>query len=304
MIKLLKQFLLALLLVPALSVAQEKETNYVWLPWTGSGLEATCRALWAEYDVMYNSNSIIISKPGDPNGVIAIQDMLNHPKERKFMCGISSQYTSRFLNYAPIPYDLTKIEPMISLVRAPVIWLTPLKNNSKNYKELIAYFKSLDRPINVGLSVASQQTITRYLEEVNGVKINVIYYKNITQAFPSLADGTLDLTFSNRPFDMPDKFRMLGYVSSFPQKGLGNITDLGQEVPEFKRLAQFQNISVLTTMDPAMKKLMTERLKKVLLTDSLKKSAESQHVTIDGTGQPDLDRFIRQQQDFMKKYRK
>jgi tripartite-type tricarboxylate transporter receptor subunit TctC len=300
----LKQFLLAILLVPALAVAQEKETNYVWVPWGGSSLESICRTLWAEYDNMYNTNSIIILKSGDPNGVIAIQDMISNPKERKFMCGISSQFTSRYLNYEPIPYDLTRIEPMMSIVRSPVIWLAPLGNKSKNYKELIAYFKSLNRPINVGLNVASQQIYIRHMEDVDGIKVNPIYYKNIPQTFPSLADGTLDLTFANKPFDMPDKFRMIGYVSSSSSAPFKDMPNFGNDVPEYKRLAQFQIVNVLNTMDAATRKTMTDRLRKVLATEQMKKAADANYMTVDGMGQPELNMFIRQQQDFIKQYRK
>lgn len=304
MTKTLRKILLTLLAVPALAVAQEKETNYVWLPWTGSSLEGVCRGLWAEYDTMYNSNSIIIIKGGDPNGLIAIQDMLASTKERKFMCGISSQYTSRFLNYDPIPYDLTQIEPLVSVVRSPVFWIAPEKNKSKNYKELIAYFKSLNRPINVGSNVASQQIIMRHLEEVDGIKVNPIFYKNIPQTFPSLSDGTLDLTFANRPFDMPGKFRTIGYFSNSPTTLAGDIPNFGREVPDYKKLAQFQVINVLNTMDPATRKTMSARLKNIIATEQLKKVAEGQHLIADGTIQPELNIFIRQQQDFIKQYRK
>jgi len=193
---------------------------------------------------------------------------------------------------------------MMVIVKSPVVWLAPLNNKSKNYKELIAYFKSLNRPINVGLNVASQQIYIRHLEEVEGIKVNPIYYKNIPQTFPSLADGTLDLTFANRPFDMPDKFRMVGYVSAGPGSSFKNLPDFGRDVADYRKLAQFQIVNVLNTMDPATRKTMTDRLRKVLATEQMKKVADSNHMTTDGMGQPELNMVIRQQQDFIKQYRK
>ena len=207
----------ALLLLTALSTTALSATtsiqNHIWLRTPGGISEPICRKFWIEYDNTFHTNSIIMSTKYGLDGIIPLTELLASKEKNKYYCGGSSTITTNPIVYSDVDTKADQFNVLAGVAGTPLIWLTPNANKATNFKELIAYWKSLNRPINVGTYFTTAKMIPKHLEAL-GIPVNLISYKNGAQAYPSLADGTLDLSVDGTAalsVAAGGKFRVVGY---------------------------------------------------------------------------------------------
>lgn len=208
--------LLTLISLIALSTLAAAEVNQsVFLPYSGGNLEIICRTLWTKYDQRFNTNSNVILKSG-ADGILATSELLSGTPESKFMCITNTTVMFNKLTYPEVNTRIQDIETIIQIARTPTVWYTPIQNPAKSFTELLNYFRSLNRPVNVGTFTGTGKIIAKYLASKYKIKINQINFKNGTQFYPSLADGSIDLAFdAGGGIQVAEigKFRIVGYSS-------------------------------------------------------------------------------------------
>jgi tripartite-type tricarboxylate transporter receptor subunit TctC len=279
-------------------------TNYVWIPWSGGALDVQCRALWNEYDLKYGTKTIFQIKPGN-DGLIATNDMLNTPGQRKFMCGGSGQVISNALVH-PTDTSIDRIEALVQTAVNTMVWYVPNNNNSRNLTELMKYFKGLNRPINVGVFFAGQRGIVHHLEKVYGVNVNIITYRSGPQMYPDLTSGDLDLAFdAGGAIDVAKatgKFKILGYLANNDYKKLNGYPNFRHSETELPLYYQWLGIFVPVGADPKLKTEVTQQLQEIVKTELFKMLALENMSTVTGIGQPELNVIVLRQRKLLEKY--
>lgn len=217
----------------------------VWIIHSGGAVETTCRAAWDSYSETYNQPVVYIVKDG-ANGALGLQDMIDSKKTYKFACiGSSHVIYNKFV--MPEGNKIDQIKGVFQSVVFPTVWYTPNSNTAKDIKELVAQFKELDRPINVGVVAPVHIATAHYLSEKYNIRINIVPYKKVPQLFPSLADGSLDLAFeSGTGISVAEsgKFRVFGYSASSPIPKLSPFSDLTKQDPGLRNLNSWAGFAV------------------------------------------------------------
>jgi tripartite-type tricarboxylate transporter receptor subunit TctC len=298
----MKKILFALLFF--VNVAYATPVNHVWVPFPGGSLEVQCRYLWNEYDLKHNTKTVFFIKPG-ADGIIAVQDMLNFTSTRKFMCGGSNQLTSNAVIH-PNDNSIDRIEPLLQTAVNTMVWYVPNNNKSQTLPELVAYFKNVNRPINVGVFFASQRGIVHYLEKTYDLKINLINYRSGPQMYPDLASGALDLAFdTGGAVDLATstgKFRILGYLANSNYEKLKDYPNFKSSNSNFQLYFQWLGIIIPTDSSQEYKDVLTKELKNILLQKSFKDLALQNLSTVTAVGQPEILVIVHRQRKLFKEY--
>ena len=263
----LRNFLVLLAISTSVSVAATPTVeNHIWLRTPGGINEPICRKLWVDYDAIFHTNTIIVSTKYGLDGIIPLTELLASKEKNKFYCGGVSTVVTNPIIHKDLDTKAEQFVPLIQMVGTPLIWLTPNSNKATNYKEMIAYWKSLNRPINVGVYYGVGRMIANRLSEL-GVPVNLITYKNGAQAYPSLADGTLDLSLDGTtaiPVAESGKFKVMAYtwLDNLPQ--LNQYPNFAKSDPVLNHMRNGLVVAVPKTMSKQEQEIMTQRLKFVV----------------------------------------
>lgn len=298
----MKKILFTLLLWAG--VAHASITNYVWIPFPNGSLEVQCRTMWNEYDLKYGTKSVFFVKPG-ADGIVAAQDMLNFSGNRKFMCSGSTQVTSNSLIH-PSDTSIDRIEALMQTAVNTMVWYVPNNNKSRTFPELIAYFKSLNRPINVGVFFSTQRGIVHYLEKTYDLKINLIPYRSGPQMYPDLSSGALDLAFdAGSAIDLvhsTKKFRIIGYLSNTDYERLKDYQNFKHVNSNFQIFYQWLGVIIPNDVSQENKDILTKELRSIILQKSFKDLALQELSTITAIGQPEISAIVYRQKKLFKEY--
>ena len=263
----LRNFLVLLAISTSVTVAAPPTVeNHVWLRTPGGINEPICRKLWADYDAIFHSNSIIMSTKYGLDGIIPVTELLASKEKNKFYCGGNSTIITNPLIHKDLDTKADQFVPLIQMVGTPLTWLTPNSNKATNYKDMIAYWKSLNRPINVGVYYGVGRMIANRLIEL-GVPVNLIMYKNGAQAYPSLADGTLDLSLDGTtaiPVAESGKFKVIGYTWIENMSQLSQYPNFAKSDPVLNHMRNGLMVAVPKTMSTEEQEIMTQRIKFVV----------------------------------------
>lgn len=277
--------------------------NYVWVHSLNGVLETQCRTIWREYDAKFGTNTIIVQRPG-AFGLIATNHMLADTAERKFMCGSSSDLVSNALVY---PGRGDELEPLLQTITNTAIWYVPNSNKARSLPELITYFKSLNRPINVGVFFALQHGIVKYLEKTYDLKINMINYRSGPQMYPDLASGSLDLAFdSGAGVDAAqetNKFRIVGYFSETDREKLKDYPNFKHSTTNLPYYSWFV-IMVPPDMNTELKLATGKALREIIVQQTFKDLATQTYATVSPLMQPEIGRQVIYQRKILEKYLK
>lgn len=275
--------------------ASANTINHVWIPYAGGVLETQCRLLWNEYDVKHGSNTVFFVKPG-ANGMLAVQDMLNFSSERKFMCGGTAD---------ALPEN-NNMETLLQISVNAMVWYVPNNNKAQNFSELIAHFKQLNRPINVGTFFATQKTFANYLAKIHNLNINIVTYRSSPQMYPDLASGSLDLAFDSggavELAQSSEKFRIAGYIASNDLARLAKYPNFKSSGSDFPMFYSWLGIMIPSNMSKENKMAVTEELRNIVLQKSFKERSLQNLSTITGIGQPEITKLIQQQRKIFLTY--
>lgn len=307
----IKKVMVSLMLSTAIAASVQakdvKETNRVWLPYTGGVLEQSCRTVWKEYDSIFGATTIITPMVG-ANTMLAVNDMIDNREQNKFMCAASSMSIYNQLINKNTDFKGDQFETIIQTAEDPAMWYVPKSNTADaTLQAQIEYWKKLGRPINVGSFTGIHDTIVHYLEKKYGLKVNLIPYKTAPQLYPSLADGTLDLAFDSGLGQFQAKtagFRTLGYSSPYNFPTLKEYRNFGQDDPALEQIKGWFSIQVLKNADPEWKKRMAARLKFVVEQPKFREHALANGSHVLGRTGKELQENIAKQKAAVEQYYK
>ena len=186
----------------------------VYSPGT-TGPLSICRAIFTEYDKVYNTNSMFVIKPG-ASGMIA---MLEMTKDKNFSILCASGLSESVANISIFPghEDAHKLLTMVNIfAESPTVFST--RTNS-TYNTLIDLIQS-NKQINVGyhsniLKLSAELALSK-------VQVNWIPFKSSMDAVPSLLDGSVDL--------YADGGSLTALINSGKLKSLGHLNGI-EETP-------------------------------------------------------------------------
>lgn len=252
------------------------EQNFVWPTVPVGSLEGSCRILWKEYDSMYNTNTAVMPvKPG-LNGGLVVDDFLASKRQNNFICIGPSQFILNPLLY-PGKTREDLLDPLIMAARWSFVWYVPASTPVSSYQELIAYFKSLNRPINVGMFIPIFKVIEPIFAQ-HGITVNPINYKSSPQQYPSLSDGTLDLAFDAggglQVANQTKKFKAIGYVDIANNPLLPGLKNFVDAEPDLRAIttAGGMIIAVERNTPELQKQLLVERITKITVSEDYRSS--------------------------------
>jgi len=275
-----KKLLASLCLLLSASVfASAPNTNYSWITFSGGALENGCRMLWKEYDTIYNTTTVIMPpKPGLGGGLV-VDDLLRSGKSNSAICMGPSQFILNPILF-PGRTKEDQLEPIVMATRWAWVWYSSADAPVGSFEDLIKYFKSLNRPINVGTFIPVFSLIEPILNQ-HGVKVNLVNFRNAPQQYPSLADGTLDLAFDTGPgiqiAAQNKRFKPVGYIDLARNPFYSDLKNFASTETDLKALMTAGGIivAVQKSMPNEDKRLLTERLSKIVNSKSFKESVNT-----------------------------
>jgi tripartite-type tricarboxylate transporter receptor subunit TctC len=271
-----KKFLTTTFLLLSASVSVATEQNFVWTTVPTGSLEGSCRILWKEYDSKYNTVSTVMpTKPGLSGGLV-VDDVLRSDKPNSMICMGPSQFLLNPLLY-PGRTREDQLDPLIMAARWPFVWYVPSDSPVNSYQDLISYFKSLNRPINVGMFIPIFKVIEPIFAQ-HGITVNLVNFKSGPQQYPSLSDGTLDLAFDAggglQVANQTKKFKAIGYVDIANNPLLPGLKNFVDAEPDLRAIPAAGGliIAVQRNMPDAQKRLLIERITKITVSEEYKSS--------------------------------
>lgn len=300
----MKKIFLALFLAIA-SPLMANPTNNVWLPFQGGNLDTICRAIWRDYDQLFNTNTVINIKQG-ATGEIASKDMLDSSAVNRSICApvamiLYNQYT---MPDTKVYGD--DLDTLIRVVRWPNVFYGPNRTpQARTLDELVTYLRSLKRPVNVGILAGTTRVLVQYIARTYNLEINVINFTNGPQMYPTLIDGSIDLALDSGggvAVAEQGRFKILGYsaVTTIPR--LQPAPNFAQANQELANIEAWLGIAVPKTTDPAIKAQLTRQLEQVVKQEKFRLFAESMVSTADGLTGPALQDVINRQRTTIKRY--
>ena len=302
-----KTFLTTVILLSSLnSWSAAAENNFAWPTFPGGVLDSGCRILWKEYDTRYNTTTTVMpGKPGLSGGLV-VDEMLRSNKPNSFVCMGPSQFILNPLIF-PGRTNEDQLEPLVFATRYAWVVYTPANVSVSSFKDLIKHFQSLNRPINVGTFLP----IFNILEPIfkkHGIKVNLVNFKNVAQQYPSLADGSLDLAFDPGPgvhiANQTKKFKAVGYIDLATNSFLPDLKNFADAEPDLKALmvAGGMIVAAHRSMPASEKKLITERLLKIINSESFKTSLAAFNNQPFGMTAPELFYYIETNRRIITRY--
>ena len=281
------------------------ENNLVWIPYSGGILESICRNLWTDYDKTFNTTTEILVKQGN-DGIVALSDLTSRASPaRKFMCITNTTVLYTPLLYPDVDTKINKIEVLMQLVRTPTVWYVPNTNKLTTLKELVAYFKSLNRPINVGTFTGTGKTTAKYFASHYDLKINIINFKNGPQIYPTLYDGSIDLAIGGAgliPVAESGRFRVFGYAADDQYDKLNKYPNFSKENSTFLKIQAWFGIAVPKGLDNCEKELIVRQLLSIVKQNKFELQAKEQYGTASGLHQPELNQTLAEEYLIIQKY--
>lgn len=271
----LKTFLTtAVLLFSLNSWASTVENNFAWFTFPGGSVDSGCRVLWKEYDAKYNTVTTVMPPKAGLAGGLVVDDVLRSNRPISTLCMGPSQFILNPLVFPGRTHE-DQLEPLIMATRWAWVWYTPASVSANSYQDLIKHFQSLNRPINVGVFLPIFNIVEPILAQ-HGIKVNMVNFKNPAQQYPSLADGSLDLAFDTgagvQIANQLKKFKPVGYIDLKSNPFYPGLKNFADAEPDLKAImtAGGMVVAVPRSMPSAEKKLLTERLVKIINSDSFK----------------------------------
>lgn len=298
------KFLLSLML--ALPIfASAKELNNVWLPFAGGNLETICRTLWNTYDNYFQTSTVMHLKQG-ASGEIASKDMLDSTAPNRSVCAGATMVLYNSYLFPDIKTHGDDIEMIAKVVNFPIVWYGPNRTPAvKNLNDYIAYLKTLNRPINVGVFQGPNRTVVQYLAKTYGLNANIVMHKNGPQMYPSLVDGTLDLAFDSGgavTVAEEGKFKVLGYTANGKISRLKQYPNFSASSKELAGIESWFGIAVPKTADPAFKEQLARRLEFVIKQEKFQTFVDNAVGSADGLIGTKLSEDIKNQKSIVRKY--
>lgn len=298
-----KFFASLLLALPIAGFA--KDTNNVWLPFTGGNLETICRKVWDTYDNYFGTSTVLQIKQG-ASGEIAIRDMLDSEMPSKSVCAGS---TMVLYNQYTLPDTKTRgheIEMLAKVAGFPIVWYVPNSTPTvTTLAEYASYLKKLNRPINVGVWQGPNKTVVQHLAKTYNLNFNLVTYKNGPQMYPNLYDGSIDLAFDTGggiSVAESGKFKIVGYTATGKFTRLQGYTNFSQQDKELANIESWFGIAVPASTPKDVKEQLARRLEFIVRDEKFSKFTDSQLGSASGINGNELKKNITQQSVIIKKH--
>lgn len=303
MIKKIKYFIFILVILPTFGLAAE--TNHIWVASSGGIQDAACRKLWNNYDQTFGATSIIMPIRNGLDGTINMTDLLDSPKSRKFMCLGISQFLNSSLVHPRFQGKDNQFQMIIQTIDTSTVWYVPNSTKVKTYKELIAYWKSLNRPISIGVVFPANMTVARHIEKTYNIPVNIINFKTGVQQFPALIDGTLDLGMDaglGVSISKSGKFQIIGYHSANTFEILKSYPNFSNDDLTYKHISSWLGVVVPIDTNPEVKKTMAQRLQFIVRQPDFQEFATTIFGKAEGIIDPELSVSVKKQKEILTKY--
>jgi tripartite-type tricarboxylate transporter receptor subunit TctC len=263
----MKKILFALLLLSSSAFA---DPLTLWPATYGGTLEPVCRKIMEAYESTYREPTQVMSRPG-LDGIIATRDMLESRVPERLLCHGSSALVQNQFVHADIDHATAKLSLLIKFAESPEVWYVPNSGPARGtLADTMSYFRSLNRPINVGTYMGNQKVLVAYLAHRYDVPLTAIPYKRAQDFWPGLSDGSIDLAMdagSGAAVARKGQFRMIGYHGPGVSQ-LSDIPNFAKENTDLKDFVLWGGALSMPVDTPAdVQKRVADRIEFILNTN-------------------------------------
>lgn len=270
--------LVVLIFISASSWAQDL-IGIVNLP-VGISTDINARLLLKKYDDLFDTNSIVINRPGG-NGIIGVNALLDdHVNEQKSLL-FSAHGT--ILELTTDKYS--QLIPVIRLVKQPMVLIVRKDFPANTFDEYVAYAQA--HPEKVNHAIASPNLTLPFVlkvEERNKYKTNrILYYSGRPEI--DVMKGVVDSHWSNAltviGTGIENQIKILAVAGTHRIKGLGPQVVYGDD-PKIGLHYTQQTIWASAKMDRAKVEKLNTRFNAILKSPWGQETFAKYGVTIEG----------------------
>jgi tripartite-type tricarboxylate transporter receptor subunit TctC len=204
--------------------AQEWPTKTVRLitPYpVGGGPDGIARLVADKLSKKWGKPVVVDNRPGG-NGFIAIDAFKRGATDGHDLVQLDSVHLTAYpYMFKKLPYDVSKdFEPIAPLFQAFLFFVVPTNSKYKTVADLIADAKSRPGKVNYGSwSIGNPVHLgVEELQELAGIKVEHVLYKETTQLYTSVGTGELDFSIGSAgtagPMYRAGKLRFLAVAGS------------------------------------------------------------------------------------------
>ena len=169
---------------------------------------AYCRELVNEYNKKYQSQVLLVIKPG-AGGLLATLDMVNDTNFSFYCFAASSEMFLNRIQYPGYEKEHDALTPVAVIAEAPIIFNTRISSPFTTLTDLI----DSKKPLTVGYHTTTALILSNKIFNPNTTTF--VNHKTAQDAIVSVADGSIDVyidggTFSGKAYT--SMFKSLGYM--------------------------------------------------------------------------------------------
>ena len=202
----MKSLLLALLVIPALSMTAATAQNYPSGPMRmvvpfppGGGTDILGRALAQKLNEAWGV-PVVVENRGGANGTIGVAVVAKSQPDGQTIVIVPSGFAVNPSIYKDLPFDSLKdLAPVTELAESPLVVCLHPSFPPKSIKELIAFLKANPDKVNYGSSGngSPPHLATELFKLMTGTKMNHIPYKGAGPAAVDVIAGQIPIYFMN-----------------------------------------------------------------------------------------------------------
>jgi tripartite-type tricarboxylate transporter receptor subunit TctC len=198
---------IALPAVSRIARAQSYPTRPVTMivPFAAGGPTDTVARIVAERMRVSLGQAVIIEDVAGADGTIGVGRAARAAPDGYTLS--VGQWGTHVLNGAvySLQYDLLKdFEPVALLTSNPYIVVTKKAVPAKDLKELIAWIKTNDGKVTVGIASMAQRVSAVYFQKMTGTRFVLVPYRGAGPALQDIVAGTIDLVFDQPSNSIPN----------------------------------------------------------------------------------------------------
>jgi tripartite-type tricarboxylate transporter receptor subunit TctC len=197
--------IIASLATPAMASAQAYPTRpiQVIVPFAGgSASDVVMRILLDRMAKSIGQPFIVDNRPGAGGNIGTIAATKATPDGYTLVMGSTGPMAANRTLYRDLGYDPEKdLEPISLFAHFPILIVVSSKLPVKSLAEFVAYAKTRPKQLNYGsVGIGSSQHLAGvYFEQVTGLELTHVPYRNIAQYVPDLIAGTVPVGFQWLP---------------------------------------------------------------------------------------------------------
>jgi tripartite-type tricarboxylate transporter receptor subunit TctC len=241
---------------------------------------------------------IVIDNKAGAQTIIGMQNAVSSPSDGYTMVLFGS--TPAAINvtmFKKLPYDPIKDFTPIGLIgEAPLVMVASQKLAPNNAADFVRYARENPGKLNCGYGSTATQIGCEGFASLAGIKMVAVAYKGTPQALVDLISGTIDVTFFDYPFAVPQiksgAVKPYGVTSKTRFALAPDMPTVADAVPQFD-LKVFFGLAAPGKLPPEVLARLSAALDRALTNDNLAKRFADQGLLVRRTTPAEFGAYVK-----------